>query len=248
MQAPGTMPGRPGQYPPGMGHLPGTPPNSGAPGRAPRHPIGAPGAQPTAPAAQPATGPAAQQPPTPPPQAVVPAAALPPSLLDKPPQAALVHLSDQLLTVTANNSSLSEILKDLASSGMTVDGMDKDLRVFGVYGPGNPSDILATLLDGAGYNFVMVGATSTGTPRQIVLTARSNAPPSAPQARPTPPPDDDDEPLVVNNPPDDEPSQRPGAMPGDPRQPRTPAEMLQELQRMRQEQQQQQQQPQQQPQ
>jgi len=55
----------------------------------------------------------------------------------------------------AHNSSLSEILKNLeASSGMAVDGFDKDSRIFGVYGPGSPRDVLSDLLDGAGYNFL----------------------------------------------------------------------------------------------
>jgi len=139
------------------------------------------------------------------------------------------------LAVDANNSSLSEILKDLErSSGMTVDGFDKDSRVFGIYGPGPPRDVIASLLDGAGYNFLLVGATDAGTPREIVLTTRGNAPISAPQ--PSSQPEEDDEP--VNPPPVDPapPVQPPAA--DQPRQPRTPQEMLQELQRIRQQQQQ----------
>lgn len=200
---------------------------------------------------RPATpGTAQAAPPAPGVQAVVPATALPPSLLDKPAQIARVDLNSGQLSVTANNSSLTQIFKNLASSsGMTVDGgFEKDLRVFGVYGPGNPSEVLSALLDGAGYNYVMVGATDSGTPREVILTPRSNAPVSQPQTGIPTPSEDDDEPVVVNNPPD-EPQPRPAGMPGaDPRQPRSPAEMLQELQRIRQQQQQQPGQPQQQPQ
>ena len=230
------MPGR--QYPPGAPNQPGPhyPFGHGRPLQI-VHPAPSATTQPAAPAAS-----ASQQPSAPPAQAVVPASALPPSLLDKPPQSPLIHLSDQLLTVTANNSSLSEILKDLASSsGMTVDGLDKDLRVFGVYGPGNPRDILTSLLDGGGYNFVMVGATSAGTPRAIVLTNRTNVAVSNSPSSPSSQQDqDDDQPLTVTYPSEESPPvQQP---PVEPRQPRSPAEMLQELQRLRQQQQQQQQQ------
>ena len=95
---------------------------------------------------------------------------------------------------------------------------------------------------------VVVGATDTGTPREIILTPRSNAPASQPQTNAPTPSEDDDEPVVMNNPPED-PQPRPAAMPPiDPRQPRSPGEMLQELQRLRQQQQQQPGQPQQPPQ
>jgi hypothetical protein len=147
-----------------------------------------------------------------------------------------VTLNGGSLAVNANNSSLSEILKDLErSSGMTVDGFDKDTRVFGVYGPGPPSDVISSLLEGAGYNFLLVGATSAGTPREILLTTRGNAPISAPQQSSQP--EEDDEP--VNVPPVDAapPVQQPPPA-NQPRQPRTPQEMLQELQQIRNQQQQ----------
>ena len=171
---------------------------------------------------------------------------VPPSLLDKPAQPATVKLSSGTLSVTANNSSLSDILNDLsASSGMSVDGLQKDQRVFGIYGPGDPREILSELLDGAGYNFLMVGETNAGVPREIVLTARTSAPLSPPS--PSSRNEEDDEPPVPQNTPIDEvnPVLPPVAPPpGDqPQRPRSPQEMLQELQRMRQQQQMQQTQP-----
>src|SRR5580693_8019283 len=54
----------------------------------------------------------------------------------KPPQ---VTLDAGTLTIDANNSDLSTIIEKVAhESGMTVDGLDKSGRVFGVYGPGAP--------------------------------------------------------------------------------------------------------------
>jgi hypothetical protein len=165
-----------------------------------------------------------------------PAANLPHSLLDKPAAAPRVTLNGGSLAVDANNSSLSEILKDLeTSSGMTVDGFEKDTRVFGIYGPGPPRDVISSLLEGAGYNFLMVGVTEAGTPREVLLTARSNAPISAPQ--PSSQPEEDDEPIAP--PPVEAPPVQPPPPATQPRQPRTPQEMLQELQQIRQQQQQQ---------
>jgi hypothetical protein len=117
-----------------------------------------------------------------------------------------------------------------------VDGFEKDSRVFGVYGPGSPRDVISELLDGAGYNFLMVGSSDAGMPREIVLTTRGNAPLPNPQPSSVSQPDEDDEPV---NPPAEQaaPPVQPPAMPPDQRQqPRTPQEMLQELQRLRQQQ------------
>ena len=173
------------------------------------------------------------------------------SLLDKPAQPARVILNGGVLAVDANNASLSQILNQLSSSGMTVDGLGPDQRVFGMYGPGNPRDVLSSLLDGAGYNFLLVGATESGTPREIVLTARSNAPISPTQNGQGSQPEEDEEPISNNYPPEPEvppvrppgmspqtdPNAAPGATPNG--QPRSPAEIMQELQRIRQQQQQQ---------
>jgi hypothetical protein len=104
---------------------------------------------------------------------------------DAPVQPATVLLSNGMLTVQANNSNLTQILNDLAEiSGMTINGLDMDsrvsgdLRVFGDYGPGNSRDILAGLLTGSGYNFIMVGSTGDGTPRELLLSSQTNAAPS----------------------------------------------------------------------
>jgi hypothetical protein len=92
-----------------------------------------------------------------------------------------VTLEDGSLTVDARNSDLGVILDDVAKlSGMEVDGVGTGAHVFGVYGPGNPRQVLTELLDGLGYNFMMVGDTTGGTPRELLLTARSAAPPSPP--------------------------------------------------------------------
>lgn len=100
---------------------------------------------------------------------------------EPPPQPPTVTLKEGRLTVTAENSDLGAILDDVAKlSGMQVDGTDAGAHVFGVYGPGNPRQVLTELLDGLGYNFMMVGDTTAGMPRELLLTAKSAAPVTPP--------------------------------------------------------------------
>ncbi len=90
------------------------------------------------------------------------------------PRPAKVTLTNGTLTVEANNSDLSQILKKVADdSGMVIEGSIKSIRVYGVYGPLNPFDVLTTLLTGSGYNFTMFGVTHQGAPRELVLTNQS---------------------------------------------------------------------------
>ena len=238
MQDPGTLPGgRQVQFPPVQPHpihhagphglqTPGSP--------APATPV---------PAATPAPAPT-----TAPPAAEVPPTA--PSLLDKPAQPANVTMAGGLLSVHADNSSLTDILHQLATaSGMSIDGLYKDSRVFGTYGPGNPRDILSSLLDGAGYNVMMVGATEDGAPRELILSEQSRATVVNQQASPGQPEEEQDEPQPVNNePPAGEAPVPMRQVPPVPQQNqngriKSPNQILQEmLQRQQQEQQQQQQQ------
>ena len=178
----------------------------------------------------------------------MPAVRTPSSLLDKPAQPAKVSLTDGQLSVTADNSSLTDILHQLAAtSGMSIDGLDRDTRIFGSYGPGTPRDILSSLLEGAGYNVMMLGSTDAGTPRQLLLTVRSNATVVPQQASSAPPPDDDQDevvPLNTNPPAGEAPPPAPGRFPRSrnkiPMDPlKSPQELLQELQQIRQQNQQQ---------
>ncbi len=107
-------------------------------------------------------------------------------------QPATVNLKDGKLTIDANNSELSQILQNVASmSGMTIEGLDKSTRVFGVFGPGNPHDVLTQLLEGSGYDFIMVGNEANDAPRQLLLTAQNNTAPSPTPVNAPPPTSDD---------------------------------------------------------
>ncbi len=77
-----------------------------------------------------------------------------------------------LLTVAASNSSLNQILREIArQTGMKITGGTADERVFGSYGPASPSVVLATLLDGTGSNMLMV-QDAAQRPTELILTPR----------------------------------------------------------------------------
>jgi hypothetical protein len=95
---------------------------------------------------------------------------------NKPAEASVVWDS-RGLWIQASNSSLDQILKDVSlETGVKVEGMGADERVFGTYGPGPARDVLNELLDGSGYNVLMVGDQGQGTPRRIVLSGRPTVP------------------------------------------------------------------------
>lgn len=187
--------------------------------------------------------PAATPPPSAPPASPRAAA---PSLLDKPAEPAKVSLTGGVLSVQANNSSLTQILHQLSSSsGMSIDGLGQDQRIFGSYGPGTPRDVLSSLLDGAGYNVLMLGETNAGAPRELVLTARSNAPASSGQNNASSQQEEEeDDQSANNNLPEPPPPPPQPTAPVQTQNPnggvKTPAQILQELQTMRSQQQQQQ--------
>ena len=102
-----------------------------------------------------------------------PAPELPHWPVNEKPDQASVTWDSQGLRIDAANSSLQQILKDVSTAtGVKVEGMGSDERIFGAYGPGQARDVLSQLLQGSGYNVLMIGDQGQGTPRQIVLTAR----------------------------------------------------------------------------
>ena len=162
---------------------------------------------------------------------------------DSPGQASVVWDS-QGLRIDAENSSLQQILKDFSTAtGAQVDGMAADERVFGSYGPGQARDVLSQLLQGSGYNVIMIGDRGQGAPRQIVLSVRpaAGAQPAAAN-NPASGNEDDAEAEEPPQPPQGVPAPpfRPGFPPGG--LPRTPQQMNMQEQQMRMQQMQQQQQ------
>jgi hypothetical protein len=111
-----------------------------------------------------------------------PAPAVAPNLFDQPALPATVTTANNELTVKANNSSLAQILHQVSSkTGMQLDGLGGDERVFGSFGPGAPREVLTALLNGTSYNVVMIGDLPNGAPRELLLThqagGRATTPP-----------------------------------------------------------------------
>jgi len=85
----------------------------------------------------------------------------------------------------AENSSLNQILRDVSrQTGMKITGGVTEQRVFGKYGPGSPSAILTTLIEGTGSNMLLRYG-PLHVPVELILTPRLGGPsppsPDSPQ-------------------------------------------------------------------
>jgi len=165
------------------------------------------------------------------PEAMAASPSVPPAPLwpaNQPPNRATVSWDSRGLKIEAFNSSLNQILHQVAAeTGAKLEGLTRDQRIFGSYGPGRGRDVLLKLLDGSGYNVILIGARDADAPLEIVLSARSSASPQT--AAYSPDPQDDQADL----PPD--PEQPPPQPPQDPFHrasdgpARDPADFMQEI-------------------
>jgi hypothetical protein len=93
-----------------------------------------------------------------------------------PPHHAEVLYANGQLQVRADNSSLNQILRSIShTTGLKITGGVEEQRVFGNYGPGPMSAVLATLLDGTGTNILLLGGDPQNQP-ELVLTPRNGGP------------------------------------------------------------------------
>lgn len=170
------------------------------------------------------------------------------SLLQQPAKEARIVFTDNSLAIHADNASLAAILHQFSTtSGMRINGLGNDERVFGNFGPGAPRDVLADLLNGTAYNLVLLGDLSNGAPRELILTPATHggdAPATlpAPQAGNEEAVPEQESVEVPQPPPPPDVSPAPATAPTNPGV-RTPQQLFEQLQQMRQQQQQQQQQP-----
>lgn len=176
----------------------------------------------TAPQAQPAA--AGQERAQKPAPAQLAAAAPQPQQADWPinaqPKPAAISWNQQELSIDAANSSLQQILTDVASAtGASVDGISKDERIFGSFGPAPARDVLAQLLQGTGYNVMMVGDGGQGLPRQIILSTRNTSKTPQGGARAASEENDDDAVPEVQYDPPPQPQPQPPAQVQQPMRP-----------------------------
>jgi len=192
-----------------------------------------------APTAPPPTSPAAG---APDPPAPAPPAPIWPA--NQPPNQAKVSWDGRGLEIEAFNSSLDQILQQVAAdTGAKLEGLSQnqrvedhragdqtihDQRIFGTYGPGPARDVLTKLLDGFGYNVLIVGGPNADAPLKVVFLASSPAGPQAAlnnQNRSSPEDDDAD-------PPPEAPSSPPLETPfgnGDSGKPENPQQIMQDI-------------------
>ncbi len=158
-------------------------------------------------------------------------------MLQQPAREAQIVFAGDSLSIHADNSSLAAILHQIAAkSGMKIEGLGGDERVFGNFGPGAPRDVLADLLDGTAYNLVLLGDLSNGAPRELILSPDHAGGTAVPRLRLKPmPTKPSNEQETVDVPPP--PAARCAAArnnaapyPGV----RTPQQLFEQLQRMRQ--------------
>ena len=184
----------------------------------------------------------------------VPAQTMPPvpaTLMNSAPVAPKVTMAGGLLTIDAPNSTLSDVLNEVRkATGAAVEGASPAERVAVRLGPGDPEQVLAALLRGTPYDYVIVGALGKqdAVTRVLLQTSAhdsgpSSTPVAARQFTPPPPPDNDDnlpdrtvpdngnlQPNADNQ-PEQPPQQQP---PPDANQPKTPEQLFNELQQMEQ--------------
>jgi hypothetical protein len=170
-----------------------------------------------------------------------------------------VDFQDQKLTIVAENSSLGDILRAVRNqTGASVDiPANANERVVGRFGPGPAREVLASLLEGVNFNYIVLGSASNPQAvARIILTPKPSGPAPAPAfshaayAPPPPPEPQTEEPAeengesdaaaaVPSQPEDEAPDQNNGQPPngqapnGQPAI-RTPEQLLQELQRQQQ--------------
>jgi hypothetical protein len=155
------------------------------------------------------------------------------------------------LSIAASNASLDQILHDVSTAtGLKIEGLESaqdqqsGQRIYGSYGPAPERDVLTQLLDGSGYNVLMIGNQGEGTPRELVLTAKAGGNAKGQPGGVQPKHDAEEDQPEDPEPAEPQPDpvvRRPPGIPPQPGQGRTPQQIMQDMQQRQQLQQQQQQ-------
>ncbi len=186
------------------------------------------------------------------------------------PVAPTVSYQAGQLTIESKNATLAQVLRSVqekTGGAFDIPASANNDRVVAQLGPGQPKDILASLLNGSKFNYIILGVPNEpGAVQKLILTPRTNAPITAQTASVRqPPPEPQEEDYSTPEPPPPEPTPVeensavedqqnqpspipyrpgfPGQQPqtgtnGQPQQGvKTPEQLLQELQRLQQQQQ-----------
>lgn len=184
----------------------------------------------------------------------------PPTLEEQPPTPPQVLYKDGQLSITSVNATLAQVLRSVQTqtgASIEIPANAGNERVAASLGPGKPQSVLASLLNGCKFNYVILGVPDKpNAVQKVILLAKTTTAgdagsknayqPPAQQQPPTEQPEDEypqaepENQLQPGMPgmPGSENLQPDAVQPGN----RTPEQMLQDLQRMQQQQQQMQQQ------
>ena len=174
----------------------------------------------------------------------VPAQVAPPvpaTLMNSAPVNPNVTLANGLLTIDAPNSTLSDVLRGVHNvTGAEIEGASPSERVAVRLGPGEPRQVVAALLEGTPYNYLILGSLEKpDAVTRIVLTqstegasAQSGPAPRPQPATPQPPanevPDSSPADDVTTPPPAETQAEQPPTQP-DQNAPKTPDQLFRQL-------------------
>jgi hypothetical protein len=103
----------------------------------------------------------------------------PPTLEQSPPTPPQVSYNNGQLTIVAQNATLSQVLRAVQSQTGTAIEMPSGAsseRVVGQLGPGQPRDVLSSLLNGTKFNYIILGVTDNpGAVQKVILTTPKTA-------------------------------------------------------------------------
>ena len=103
----------------------------------------------------------------------------PPTLEQQAPAPPQVSYQNGQLTIDSRNATLSQVLRSVqVQTGASIDmpsGAGSE-RVVAKLGPGKPKDVLASLLNGSKFNYVILGdAHNSGGVQKIILLSKNSA-------------------------------------------------------------------------
>lgn len=95
---------------------------------------------------------------------------------DQPASPATIAYRQGVLSIHAYNSSLITILDQVSrQTGLVLEGLGPDKRMYGQYGPGSLTSTLTALLSGSGYNYILVGGDGGNSPGKLILTQNNGS-------------------------------------------------------------------------
>jgi len=110
------------------------------------------------------------------------APAIPPTLEQTAPTPPRITYQGGQLSIDAHNSTLSQVLRAVQSqtgASMEIPGSASNERVVAQLGPGQPRDVLNSLLNGSKFDYIILGVTGNpGAVQKVILTSRQNSGPS----------------------------------------------------------------------